>query len=128
MSLRRVILQAGARRDAFNFFIGNLDGFAQIEANNEFAVLESFIDQATLDQKAADYAANQAQIDSDYDAFRDDTADEAAKVRDVDNNAGVTALIKVMVDELNVLRAIEGLPNLVFGPVNADVRSRAKRP
>ena len=128
MSLRRVILQVGARRNAFNFFIGNVDGFNQIEANNEFGVLESFIGQAALDQFAVDYAANQAQIDADYDTFLSDTADEAFRKRDVDNNAGLTALIKVMVDELNTLRAIEGLPNLVFGPVNADVRSRAKKP
>lgn len=126
--MRTVILPPGSRRNAFNWFIDNINGHNQIEANNEFGVLDSAITQAALDQKLIDYAADLATVHSDYDTFLADTADEEFKKRDVDNNAGLTALIKVMVDELNTLRTIEGLPNLNFGPVNADVRSRAKKP
>lgn len=126
--MRTVILPVGSRRNAFNWFIGNRDGFNQIEANNEFGVNDGFISQVDLDLKLADYTANLATVHADYDQFLSDEADEAFKIRDVDNNAGVTSLIKVMVDELNTLRAIEGLPNLNFGLVNADVRTRAKKP
>lgn len=128
MSIRRVMLPVGNRRDAFNWFIGNQDGFAQLEANNEFGVLEGFISQVNLDNFAATYAADMATVHSDYDDFRTDTADELVRTAQVDNDGGLQSLIKVMVDELNAVRANAGLPNLNLGLVTAAVRSNAKKP
>lgn len=126
--MRTVMLPAGNRRDAFNWFIGNHDGFAQLEANNEFGVLESAISQVDLDNFAATYAADMATVHSDYDDFRSDTADELVRKMQVDNDGGLQSLIKVMVDELNAVRANAGLPNLNLGQVTAAVRSNAKKP
>ncbi len=130
MSLRKVILPAGGRREAFNHFIGNAPfGYSELEpANNEFGVPESFIDQATLDQKALDYAADIPAADAAADQAAEDFLDEEERQRSVDNNPGLTALIKVMVDELNVIRANAGLPNVNFGQVNAAVRQEVRRP
>ena len=78
--MRTVILPPGSRRNAFNWFIGNINGHNQIEANNEFGVLNSAITQAALDQKLIDYAADLATVHSDYDTFLADTADEEFRV------------------------------------------------
>lgn len=126
--MRTVMLPVGNRRDAFNWFIGNHDGFAQLEANNEFGVLESAISQVDLDNFAATYAADMAAVHSNYDDFRSDTADELVRKMQVDNDGGLQSLIKVMVDELNAVRANAGLPNLNLGTVTAAVRSNAKKP
>lgn len=126
--MRTVILPAGNRRDAFNWFIGNIDGFSQIEANDEFGVDDSAISQVDLDNFAATYAADVAQVHSDYAVFLAGLADEAVRVAQVDNDGGLQSLIKVMVDELNAVRANAGLPNLNLGLVTAAVRSNAKKP
>lgn len=127
--MRTVIFPVGGRRNAFNWFIGNEDGFNQLEpSTNEFGVLDSAITQAALDQKLADYAADLAQVHDDYDDFLKDKADERVKVAQVDNDGGLQSLIKVMVDELNAVRANAGLPNLNLGQVTAAVRSNAKKP
>jgi hypothetical protein len=129
MSRRKVVLPGGAKRDAFNWFIGNYFGYHEFEpTTNEFGVLDTFIDQPTMDQKLADFVADQANIEQQYSDFFDDFIDEEFRERDVDNNAGVQSLIKVMVDELNAVRANAGLPNLNLGQVTAAVRSNAKKP
>jgi hypothetical protein len=128
--LRRVVLPVGARRKAFNHFIGNAPfGYHGFDpSNNEFEVSKDFIDQATLDQKALDYAATQAAVDAAYDQFQSDFDDEEARKENLDNNIGLTSLIKVMVDELNAVRAAAGLPNVNFGQVNAAVRLKIHKP
>ena len=126
--MRTVIIPVDGRRDAFNWFIGNIDGFSQLEANNEFGVDDSAISQVDLDNFAATYAADVAQVHSDFADFLSDQADERVRVAQVDNDGGLQSLIKVMVDELNVVRANAGLPNLNLGVVTAAVRSNAKKP
>ena len=123
MSLRTVILPAGGRLNAFNWFIGNDKGTAQVEANNEFGVDENFISQADLDQKRSDYAAYIATVHQDYGDFLADEAKDRRKDR-FDDNSHTTAHIKEMVILLNELRALHGLPDLNFGQVNASIRNR----
>lgn len=127
--MRTVIFPAGGRRNAFNWFIGNDGGFNQFEpSTNEFGVNDNAISQADLDQKVIDYAADLAQVHSDYDDFLSDTADELVRKMQVDNDGGLQSLIKVMVDELNAVRQNAGLPDLNLGLVTAAVRSNAKKP
>ncbi len=127
MALRTVILPVGNNVRAFNWFIGNEHGFAQMEAGNEFGVDEGVISQAALDQKAIDYAADIATVHQDYadhlaDVARDESKDE------FDDDSIVTALIKEMVDQLNDIRANAGMPLLNFGTVNANIRNRIGQP
>ncbi len=126
--MRTVTIPAGGRRDAFNWFIGNIDGFSQLEANNEFGVDDSAISQVDLDNFGATYAADVAQVHSDFANFLSDQADERVRVAQVDNDGGLQSLIKVMVDELNAVRQNAGLPDLNLGQVTAAVRSNAKKP
>ncbi len=127
--MRTVILPAGGQQNAFNWFIGNHEGYAQLEpSNNEFGVNDNAISQADLDQKLIDYTANMAQVHADYDQFVSDEADEAIRKMQVDNNGGLQSLIKIMVDELNAVRQNAGLPDLNLGQVAAAVRSNAKKP
>ena len=85
------------------------------------------VTQPDLDAALITYVADQANIDSD---FADKLADEKVdKEKDeFDDKSDLTALIKTMVDELNVLRALHALPDLNFGTVNASVRSRIGQP
>lgn len=85
------------------------------------------VTQAALDAAFADYVANQVDRDNDFglklaDEKRDREKDE------FDDKSDLTALIKEMVDQLNVLRALHALPALNFGPVNADIRNRIGQP
>jgi len=79
--------------------------------------------QSAIDTALVNYAANQSDIDDD---FADKRADEK-KDRDkdaFDEKNDLTALIKEMVEQLNVLRALHALPPLNFGTVNADIRNK----
>ena len=87
----------------------------------------SVVTQPVLDQALIDYAADQAAKDSDFQDHLEYVANDAAKDQ-FDDASDLTALIKTMVDELNVLRALHALPDLNFGTVNASVRSRIGQP
>jgi len=79
--------------------------------------------QSALDTALTNYAADQANIDNDFaDKRADEAKDRAQGV--FDEKSDLTALIKEMVDQLNELRALHGLPALNFGTVNADIRNR----
>jgi len=127
MALITVVLPPGNRLRAFNWFIGNELGFAQMEAGDEFGVDDSVISQAALDQKAIDYAADLATVHQDYDDHRADVAKDRLK-DEFDDDSIVTALIKEMVDQLNDIRAQTGQPALTFGTVNANIRNRIGQP
>lgn len=85
------------------------------------------IDQATMDAGLITYAADQANLDSDFaDALEDQINEFGQNL--FDEKKDLTALIKVLVDELNVLRATQSLPDLNFGLVNAAIRQRIGKP
>ncbi len=85
------------------------------------------VTQPDLDTALVDYIADQANIDND---FEEKMADEKAdgEKDQFDDKSDLTALIKVMVEELNVLRALHAIPDLNFGTVNASVRSKIGQP
>ena len=85
------------------------------------------VTQAALDTAFADYVANQVDRDND---FAEKLADEKKdrEKDEFDDKSDLTALIKEMVLQLNVLRTLHGLPDLDFGPINADIRNRIGQP
>lgn len=87
------------------------------------------IDQATMDAGLITYAADQANLDSE---LVDEVEEQGKEFRrnEFDEKQDLTALIKIMVDELNAVRAasVPPLPNLNFGLVNAAIRQRIGQP
>ena len=124
--MSKLTLLPGHNFEALNDFAGN-EGLMTGWDSTALELEMPDIDQATADQALIDYAADQANIDAN---FADKRADQAKdrKKDEFDDKDDLTALIKVMVDELNVLRAIEGLPDLNFGQVNASIRNRIGNP
>lgn len=119
-------LLPGHNFEAFNDFAGNEGLMAYFDPTTLELEMPD-IDQATADQALIDYVADQANIDAD---FVDKRADQAKdrKRDEFDEKDDLTALIKVMVEELNVLRALHSLPDLNFGQVNASIRQRIGNP
>lgn len=111
---------------ALNNFAGN-EGLMTSWDETTLELEMPAIDQPTADQALIDYIADQVNIDNDFADFVADREKDRKK-DEFDDKDDLTALIKVMVDELNVLRALHALPDLNFGTVNADVRSRIGNP
>jgi len=121
-----LILLPGHNFEALNDFAGN-EGLMTSWDETTLELEMPAIDQATADQALIDYIADQANIDADFVDKRADQAKDRAK-DEFDEKDDLTALIKVMVEELNVLRALHALPDLNFGQVNAAIRSRIGNP
>lgn len=85
------------------------------------------IDQATMDAGLITYAADQANLDSEFTDALEDQVNEFDQNL-FDEKKDLTAVIKVLVDELNTLRATQSLPDLNFGLVNAAIRQRIGKP
>jgi len=120
-----VTLPVGGNFFAFDDFVGNRGaGFSFDEITMEY---ESGVAQAALDAALINYVADQATIDADFADDEKDRRDDEEKDR-FDEKDDLTALIKEMVDQLNVLRALHALPDLNFGTVNASIRSRIGQP
>ncbi len=87
------------------------------------------IDQTTMDAALITYVADQTNLDSELvDALADQEIEFEQNL--FDEKKDLTALIKVLVDELNAVRAasVPPLPNLNFGLVNAAIRQRIGKP
>ena len=120
-----VTLPSGANFHAFNDLVGNRNRLFNFdEITMEY---ESDVAQAALDAALINYVADQATIDSDFADDETDRRNDEEKDR-FDEKDDLTALIKEMVDQLNVLRALHALPDLNFGTVNAAIRSRIGQP
>lgn len=122
-----VILTGTQNEGALAHFIAPNKGYGFDPATRELEI--SVVTQAVLDQALINYAADQAAKDSDFQDYVEDLASDAAK-DSFDEKSDITALIKVLVDELNAVRAasVPPLPNLNFGQVNAAVRQRIGQP
>jgi hypothetical protein len=120
-----VILTGTQNEGALAFFIAPNKGYTFDSVSRELGIV--VVTQAVLDQALIDYVADQVDKDKDYQDFLDDVASDAAKDQ-FDNASELTALIKVLVEELNTLRALHALPDLNFGTVNASIRSRIGNP
>lgn len=124
--MSKLTLLPGHNFEALNDFAGNAGLMTGWDSTTLELEMEA-IDQATADQALIDYIADQATIDADYADFVADREKDRKK-DEFDDKDDLTALIKVMVEELNVLRALHALPDLNFGQVNAAIRSRIGNP
>jgi hypothetical protein len=120
-----VILTGTQNEGALAFFVAPNKGYTFDSVSRELGIV--VVTQPVLDQALIDYAADQAAKDSDFQDFLEDVESDAAK-DSFDSKADITALIKVLVEELNTLRALHALPDLNFGTVNASIRSRIGNP
>lgn len=81
------------------------------------------IDQATLDTAFAGYVADQTNIDAATAA--DQTTAERDTEKDVyDVRRLFRALVESLVDEINILRAIEGLPDRTVAQARSAILSK----
>jgi hypothetical protein len=79
-------------------------------------------DQATLDTAFASYVADQTNIDAataaDQETAEKDSEKEAYDVRRL-----FRALVEILLDEINILRTIEGLPNRTIDQARSAIRN-----
>lgn len=124
--MSKVTLSAGQNFHAFARHVGAMD-LAILFDPDTLEIELPDIDQATMDAGLITYAADQTNLDSELvDALEDQATEFDQNL--FDEKKDLTALIKVMVDELNVLRATQSLPDLNFGTVNAAIRQRINKP
>lgn len=124
--MSKLTLLSGHNFEALNDFAGN-EGLMTSWDPTTLELEMPAIDQPTADQALIDYVADQTNIDDDFVDKRADQAKDRAR-DEFDEKGDLTALVKVVVEELNVLRAIHSLPDLNFGTVNASIRSRIGNP
>jgi hypothetical protein len=122
----KVTLLVGHNWHSFARHVGAMD--LMIYFNPDTLEIElPDIDQATMDAGLITYTADQANLDSELvDALEDQESGFAQNL--FDEKKDLTAIIKVLVDELNTLRATQSLPDLNFGQVNAAIRQRIGKP
>lgn len=107
---------------AFNDHAGNADrAFFFDEGTREIEI--PTITQPALDAALITYTADQANIDA---AFVQSLVDRVLnQERDrLDNEKILKALAELLVDEFNVLRAIEGLPLRTFAQLRTAIRNK----
>ena len=102
--------------------LAGADPFLNIfhEATNELEVESA--DQATLDAAFAGYVADQANIDAATAATAVTSEREQAK-RDFDARRVLIAFARLLITELNELRALHGLPNRTFAQLRNALRN-----
>ena len=80
-------------------------------------------DQATLDTAFAGYVADQANIDAATQAAKTTTSKDDDKVW-YDDKRVLRAIVELLIDELNILRTIEGLPDRTIAQARTAIRSK----
>jgi len=81
------------------------------------------VSQAVLDAALITYAANQATIDASFTQVEVDA--ELDKARDeLDTQKILKAFAEIVVEEFNILRAIEGLPDRTFAQLRTAIRNK----
>lgn len=124
----KVTLLGSHNFHAFARHVGAMDLMINFDPNTLEIELPD-IDQVTMDAGLITYVADQANLDSELvDALEDQDVEFTQNL--FDDKKDLTALIKVLVDELNAVRAasVPPLPNLNFGLVNAAIRQRIGQP
>ncbi len=81
------------------------------------------VDQATLDTAFAGYVADQTNIDAATAATKETASRDSDKDL-YDNKRLWRAVAELMVDELNVLRALHALPDRTVAQANAAIRNK----
>lgn len=122
-----VTILAGHNPAAIAHFAGSARGRNMMFRPEELELQVNDVAQPALDAAFADYSANQATRDADFqDILNDEQIDRDKD--EFDDDSIVTAIIKEMVDQLNDIRAQTGQPALNFGTVNANIRNRIGQP
>lgn len=81
------------------------------------------VTQSALDTALADYIADQTNIDAATQAARNTAGRDSDKDL-YDNKRLWRAVVELLIDELNILRAIEGLPDRTIPQARAAIRSK----
>ncbi len=90
-------------------------------SGDEFEVAD--VTQGALDAALIGYVADQANIDAAFTQVEVDT--ELDKERDeLDSQKILKAFAELLVDEFNILRAIEGLPPRTFAQLRTAIRNK----
>jgi len=122
-----VTLPVGGDFFAFNDLVGNANGlFSFDEPALEY---DSDVAQATLDAALINYTANQAAIDAAFVQAEADT--ETLRVQDTfdgDELRILRALVTLIMKELNILRANDGLPDRTFAQLRTALRNEIANP
>lgn len=90
-------------------------------ATNELEVAD--VTQAALDQALIDYAADQTNIDAATQAARDTSLKDGEK-NWYDQKRLFRALVEVLLDEINALRVIEGLPERTLAQARTAIEGK----
>lgn len=90
-------------------------------ATNELEVAD--VTQALLDQALIDYVADQTNIDAATQAARDTSLKDGEK-NWYDQKRLFRALVEVLLDEINALRVIEGLPERTLAQARTAIEGK----
>jgi hypothetical protein len=85
------------------------------------------VSQADLDTAFADYTANQVARDAAW-AVKEADLKTASGQAEFDDREVLRAFAKLLVSELNILRAIEGLPPRTFAQLRTAIRDEIANP
>jgi len=88
---------------------------------NELEVAD--VTQTALDAALASYLADQANIDAATAAAKDTTSRDADK-SSYDSKRLFRALVEVLLDEINALRTIEGLPDRTLAQARTAIQGK----
>ncbi len=81
------------------------------------------VDQATLDTAFATYTGDQANIDAATQAEKDTTSRDAEKnVYDIERV--LRAIVELMIEEFNILRTIESLPDRTLAQARSAILNK----
>lgn len=81
------------------------------------------VTQAALDAALIGYVADQANIDAAFTQVEVDAVLDVERDR-LDNEKILKAFAELLVDEFNILRAIEGLPPRTFAQLRTAIRNK----
>lgn len=102
-----------------------LENLSHYEMTDELEVPD--VSQIDLDAAFADYIANQVARDAAW-AIKETDLRTARKQAEFDDREVLRAFAKLLVKELNILRAIEGLPPRTFAQLRTAIRDEIANP
>lgn len=102
-----------------------LENVSYQELTNELEVHD--VSQSVLDAAFADYTANQVARDAAW-AQKETDLRIASQQAAFDDREVLRAFAKLLVQELNILRAIEGLPPRTFAQLRTAIRNEIANP
>lgn len=108
----------------------NLRALADLAGSNlqELSLVDDELEvpdvtQAALDAALIGYVADQANIDAAFTQVEVDAVLDVERDR-LDNEKILKAFAELLVDEFNILRAIEGLPPRTFAQLRTAIRNK----